>query len=368
MEFFTTQTQLKLIETGEAFVTLFVELTILFIGISYLVALINQKISPEKIQKILGTRKGKGYFVSAGLGAITPFCSCSTIPMLIGLLKARAGFGPVMTFLFTSPLLNPIVIVLFIPVLGVRVTILYALLALSISIIAGVLLQYFNFDRFIKRELIGVDENSSACCSDESVKSDCCEPVSASSSCCSSSDNSSCCETVNVASDCCSSDNNSSYCEATNETNGCCSGSNSMTLQSSLYQLAWVESWALFKTMMPYMFVSMIIGAFVHGFVPTDFFTEVAGKDNPAAIPVAALVGIPLYIRVTALIPLIGSFVAKGVSIGAVMALVIGSGGASLPEMILLNKIFKWPLLLAFLSVIFTMAIIGGFTFNALIG
>jgi len=330
-DFFTIEIQQKLIETGEAFVTLFVELTLLFIAISYLVAIINQNISAEKIQKLLGTRNGKGFLISAGLGAITPFCSCSTIPMLIGLLKARAGFGPIMTFLFTSPLLNPIVIILFIPVLGVQVTIIYAVLALSISIAAGVLLQYFKFDRFVKQELIGI----SSCCATES---NCCEPASGSSS------------------DCCSTEE---------QTSGCCGEKKT---EPSKYQLAWVESWSLFKVMMPYMFISMIIGAFVHGFVPADFFTEVAGKDNPAAIPVAALVGIPLYIRVTALIPLIGSFVAKGVSIGAVMALVIGSGGASLPEMILLKKIFKWPLLLAFLSVIFTMAIVGGFVFNALLG
>jgi uncharacterized membrane protein YraQ (UPF0718 family) len=330
-DFFTIEIQQKLIETGEAFVTLFVELTLLFIAISYLVAIINQNISAERIQKLLGTRNGKGFLISAGLGAITPFCSCSTIPMLIGLLKARAGFGPIMTFLFTSPLLNPIVIILFIPVLGVQVTIIYAVLALSISIAAGVLLQYFKFDRFVKQELIGI----SSCCATESNY---CEPASGSSS------------------DCCSTEE---------QTSGCCGEKKT---ELSKYQLAWVESWSLFKVMMPYMFISMIIGAFVHGFVPADFFTEVAGKDNPAAIPVAALVGIPLYIRVTALIPLIGSFVAKGVSIGAVMALVIGSGGASLPEMILLKKIFKWPLLLAFLSVIFTMAIVGGFVFNALIG
>ncbi len=358
MDYFTTQTQLKLIETGETFVSLFVELTILFIGISYLVALINQKISPEKIQKILGTRKGKGYFVSAALGAVTPFCSCSTIPMLIGLLKARAGFGPVMTFLFTSPLLNPIVIVLFIPVLGVRVTIIYALLALSISIIAGVLLQYFNFERYVKQELISTGKESGSCCSSVDSESSCCEDNNNLSDCCSNKEESNCCETNNESVSCCSTEGQT----------GCCDEPSSTMSQPSLYQLAWVESWVLFKTMMPYMFVSMIIGAFVHGFVPTDFFTEVAGKDNPAAIPAAALVGIPLYIRVTALIPLIGSFVAKGVSIGAVMALVIGSGGASLPEVILLKKLFKWPLLFAFLSVIFTMAIVGGFTFNVLIG
>lgn len=330
--YFTIQTQQKLLETGEAFVGLFVELTLLFIAISYLVALINQKIPAEKIQKLLGARNGKGFLISAGLGAITPFCSCSTIPMLIGLLKARAGFGPVMTFLFTSPLLNPIVIVLFIPVLGVRVTIIYAILALSISITAGVLLQYFNFERFVKREFIGLDSYNS-------LTSGCVET-----------------EVVEAISDCCSSTDQKACCDS------------APSQQLGKYQLAWVESWSLFKTMMPYMFISMIIGAFVHGFVPVDFFTQVAGKDNPGAIPVAALIGIPLYIRVTALIPLIGSFVAKGVSIGAVMALVIGSGGASLPEMILLKKIFKWPLLLAFLSVIFTMAVVGGFVFNALIG
>ncbi len=327
LDFFTPEIQSKILVTAEAFVTLFVELTFLFIAISYLVAIINQKIPAEKIQQLLGTRKGRGYFISAGLGAITPFCSCSTIPMLVGLLKARAGFGPVMTFLFTSPLLNPIVIVLFIPVLGIRVTIIYAVLALSISIISGMLLQYFNFEKYIKRELI----EPVSCCSG---------PAPVSTSCCDSSESKS----------------------------DCCGESKSQEVMPSSHKQAWQESYSLFKTMMPYMFISMIIGAIVHGFVPADFFTEVAGKDNPAAIPVAALIGIPLYIRVTALIPLIGSFVAKGMSIGAVMALVIGSGGASLPEMILLKKLFKWPLLLAFLSVIFTMAIVGGFVFNVLIG
>ncbi len=104
------------------------------------------------------------------------------------------------------------------------------------------------------------------------------------------------------------------------------------------------ENWDLFKVMFSYMFIAMFIGALVHGFVPADFFTEVASADNPAAVPAAALIAIPLYIRVTTPLPLVASFLAKGVSIGAVIALVIGSGGASLPEVILLKKLFKWPL------------------------
>ncbi len=299
----------------EMFVQLFLELTLLFIVISYFVALINQKLPAEKIQRLLGAHKGRGYLTAAGLGAITPFCSCSTIPMLIGLLKARAGFGPTMTFLFTSPLLNPIVIALFIPVLGLKITLWYAALALVASIIAGVLLQHFGFDRYIKQEMLSPQP--------------------------------SCCDTA------CDSGEASSSC-----------GAMVVKSEPSIWRKAWHESWDLFRSMFPYMLIAMLIGALVHGFVPADFFAEVASADNPAAIPTAALIGIPLYIRVTALLPLVGSFIAKGVSVGAIIALVIGSGGASLPELILLKRLFYWPLLLAFLGVIFSMAVIGGFTFN----
>lgn len=307
--------QIMLANTAEMFVQLFVELTFLFLAISYLVALINEKLPAEKIQHLLGGRKGRGYLTAAGLGAVTPFCSCSTIPMLIGLLKARAGFGPTMTFLFASPLLNPIVIALFIPVLGLNITLIYASLALGIAVTAGILLQHFGFEKYIRQEML-------------SPKPSTCDSG---------------CETP-PAQDCCSAEPEK---------------------EPSMWRKAWGESWSLFRTMFPYMFVAMLVGAIVHGFVPADFFAEVASADNPAAVPTAALIGIPLYIRVTTLLPLIGSFIAKGVSIGAVIALVIGSGGASLPEVILLKRLFNWPLLIAFLGVVFTMAVTSGFIFNA---
>ncbi|MEH6651005.1 MAG: permease [Motiliproteus sp.] len=308
------ETQSMLADSAEMFVQLFVELTLLFLVISYLVALINQKLPAEKIQRLLGARNGRGYLTAAGLGAVTPFCSCSTIPMLIGLLKARAGFGPTMTFLFTSPLLNPIVIALFIPVLGLKATLLYAGLALSTSIIAGVLLQRFGFDRFIKQEMLAPNGSGCRAGCDTGVETSCC--------------------------------------------------GSSVTNEPTIWQKAWQESWSLFRTMLPYMIIAMLIGAVVHGFVPAEFFADVASADNPAAIPTAALIGIPLYIRVTALLPLVSSFIAKGVSMGAIIALIIGSGGASLPEVILLKRLFYWPLLLAFLAVIFSMAVIGGLAFN----
>ena len=308
--------QSMLLDSAEMFVQLFAELTLLFLAISYLVALINQRLPPDKIQRILGTRKGQGYLTAATIGAVTPFCSCSTIPMLIGLLKARAGFGPTMTFLFTSPLLNPIVIALFIPVLGLEATLWYAVLALTSSITAGVLLDRFGFERFIKQTML---ESKPATCD--------------------------------------------SGFDSTEETSCCGSATRD---EPSMWLTAWQESWALFRSMMPYMVVAMLIGAGVHGFVPADFFAQVASADNPVAVPTAALIGIPLYVRVTSLLPLVGSFVAKGVSMGAVIALVIGSGGASLPEMILLKRLFYWPLMIAFLVVVFSTAVVSGFAFNTL--
>lgn len=311
--------QVMLVNTAEMFVQLFVELTFLFIIISYFVALINEKLPAERIQQWLGGSKGRGYLTAAVLGAVTPFCSCSSIPMLIGLLKARAGFGPTMTFLFASPLLNPIVIVLFIPVLGLNITILYASLALGTALIAGILLQHFGFEKYIRQEMLTP------------------KPTSCGQTGCGKSSGQSSCGT---------------------EPNK----------EPSLWRKAWGESWTLFRSMFPYMLIAMFIGAVVHGFVPTDFFAEVASADNPAAVPTAALIGIPLYIRVTTLLPLVGSFIAKGVSIGAVIALVIGSSGASLPEVILLKRLFYWPLLAAFLGVIFSMAVMAGFTFNIFFG
>ncbi len=310
------------------FLQLFAELAVLFLLISFLVGLINQKLPPETVQRVLGAKNGRGYFTAAAIGALTPFCSCSSIPLLIGLLRAKAGFGPVMTFLFTSPLLNPIVVMLFFAVLGWQITLAYAVLALSFALFSGWFLNRLGFEKYIKSDLL--------------------TPV-----------NHSCSTASAETSNCCDS-------EEKETKTSCCGEPEAKDKPLKPWQIAWNESFDLFKSMMPYMVIAMAIGAIVHGFVPADFFAEMAGADNPAAIPVAATIGIPLYVRVSTLLPLIASFIAKGVSIGAVIAFVIGSGGASIPEFILLKRLFYWPLLLAFLIVIFTMAIFGGYTMNAI--
>jgi len=309
-------------DTAEMFVFLATELTILFLAISYLVGVLQEYIPPEKIKNILSSKHGKGYIIAALLGAITPFCSCSTIPFLKGLLRAKAGFGPMMVFLFSSPLLNPIVIVLFVVTFGINVASLYFIMAMTVSVAAGFTLEKFGFDKYI----IPLVDEASSC-----------------------------------GTSCAQGDGDSSIISSESS---CCSSPSPKPV--SKWLKIWNTAWADFKVALPYLLIGVSIGAIIHGFVPTDFITKYTGDDNPLAIPFAAVVGIPLYVRAATLIPLSVAFVAKGMGIGAVMAFIIGSAGASLPEVILLKSMFKGRLIIAFLLVVLGMAVFTGFLFSVI--
>lgn len=133
----------------------------------------------------------------------------------------------------------------------------------------------------------------------------------------------------------------------------------------------WAKAWANalkdFKKAAPYLFMGIAIGSFIYGFVPTEFIAKYTQKSNPFAVPVSAVIGVPLYVRAEAVIPLSAALVSRGMSLGAAMALIIGSAGASLTEVILLKALFKNKLIGAFLIIILGMAIISGYTLNAFI-
>ncbi len=309
----TPETSAMLLETLKMFMVLATELTILFLLISYLVGVLQLYIPPEKIESILSSKKGKGYIIAAFLGAMTPFCSCSTIPFLKGLLRAKAGFGPMMVFLFASPLLNPIVIALFAATFGLKVVALYFSIAIGVSISAGIVLEKLGFEKYIKpinKPSINPSEKAQTC-----------------------------------------------------DFSGSCS---STPKPVNKWRKIWDTVWADFKTALPYLLIGVSLGAIIHGFVPTEIITQYASEDNPLAIPFAAVVGIPLYVRAVTMIPLSVAFIAKGMSIGAVMAFIIGSAGASIPEVILLKSMFKNQLIIAFLLVVLGMAVFTGFVFNAI--
>ncbi|WP_035480921.1 permease [Aliagarivorans marinus] len=290
------------------------ELSLLFLAISYLVGILQHYIPPSKIRQLLSSQGGRGYLFAAGLGAITPFCSCSTIPFLKGLLRAQASFGTMLVFLFASPLLNPVIIGLLAFSFGVQVTALYFTVALGVSLVAGWLLEKLGFERFVREEAYAPAE-SSACAS-----------ASATSSC----------------------------------------GASSAKRRKLDWRGLWQSTWKDFRQALPYLLIGISVGSLIYGFVPTELIARYAGTDNLLAIPFAAVVGIPLYVRAEAVIPLSAALIAKGASTGALMALIIGSAGASLTEVILLKSLFKNPLIAAFVGVVLSMAIAAGVAYTLL--
>ncbi|MFN1620436.1 permease [Vibrio rotiferianus] len=364
-------------EALDMFAFLATELIILFLAISYIVGVLQDFLTPEKIQSILSSKKGKGYFIAALLGSITPFCSCSTIPFLKGLLRARAGFGPMMVFLFASPLLNPVIIGLFVVTFGWKVAVFYFAIAMTVSVVAGYVLEKLGFERYVKPEAYEAAGTSSCgtSCGDSSKKKEEAKPAS-------SCGTSTCGEPVPVAAktSCCSEPAPAvakTSCCGDSEPKAepkvevsCCSSDGTATAtiveekEPSRWVRIWHSTWKDFKQVFPYLMMGIAIGSFIYGFIPTDLIAEYAGEAKWYAIPVAAIIGIPLYIRAEAVIPLSAALVQKGMALGSVMALIIGSAGASLTEVILLKSIFKNQMIAAFLFVILTMAMGAGYLYT----
>ncbi len=340
-------------ETVRFFLVTMVELAVLFVGISFLVGVINEFLPQEKVRRWLSGRRGRGYVIGSILGGLTPFCSCSTIPVTIGLLKAQAGFGPTMTFLFTSPLVNPIIVPLFLALLGPQVTAIYVTVAVSMAIAIGFTLQRAGFARYLNREVVYDNNAPVACCTapSSSVGVGSGRPVPPAL------------QVVNAlpAAPCCSS----SPGPGTETAQAC---NTAIEPESgNRWRRIFVGAVGQFRTLLPFILLGVAIGAVLHGFLPTELVTRLAGAENPLAVPIAAVAGIPLYLRVSTMVPIAVSLIGKGMSVGAVIALIIGGAGASLPEVAMLKGIFRLPLLLAFLGSVLATAIAAGLLVQAVI-
>ena len=301
-----------LIHAATEFAKLFGELLILFVGISFFVALMQVYVSPARVKKLLtAENKIVSGILGASLGIVTPFCSCSTIPVLSGLIRSGAPFCGVVSFLLTSPVLNPAIITLFVAFFGLKAAAIYAAFVLSLSVIIGLVLDKFGFVNEVKE-----------------VKTETC-------SCCCS-------------------------CEKTWDT----MSGNFFQKQLKAIKLAAANSGELFRDVLPYLLIGAGIGAFIHEAVPENLLANFAGVDNFLAIPVAAIVGIPMYIRTETMIPVASILMSKGVAPGVVVALIIGGAGASLPELSLLSSMFRKKMIAAFVTCVFVVAIVTGCAFN----
>ena len=325
----------QLNEAGGFFIYNFIELTVLFLGVSFLVEILNLFLDPKKVQKLLSSNRG-GYIIASAMGALTPFCSCSSIPLTIGLIKAKASFGPIMTFLFTSPLLNPIVVAVFWSAFGLEVTLVYSFIALFVSIFAGILLEKLGFEKYIKQDLFQNDEPIVACCS----------PAQKSA-------------TPKAAFSMQKPQNVSSFSIKPKEEK-----KPQSKWQQIFNKTMFNKTWKQFLSFAPYIAIGIGIGAFVHGFVPEELLTKYASAENIFAVPVSAIIGIPLYIRASSMVGLAPALLDGGVSMGAILALTVAGAGASLPEMVMLKKIFKMPIMIFFVIAVFSMAIGCGYLVN----
>lgn len=296
----------NLTETIQYFLFITTELTVLFIGISTVVALVLMYIPQEKLRQWLSQHGLWGNFLGAVVGSLTPFCACSTIPMTLGMLNAGAPFGPVMSFVIASPLLNPIILSMVATLMGIKACLLYFSVTFVGSIVFGVLLEKMGGAKYVKNVRV-----KGGCCGNA-------EPVIPA------------------------------------------------TFRGKT-KTAFLSAWADFRAVLVYLLIGVGVGAVIYGYIPQEFIAHIAGPQNPFAIPVAAIVGVPLYIRAETAIPIGLALSQKGMSMGAVIALIIGGAGMAIPEMSMLASIFRKRLVGAITSVIFLTAVIGGYAFNAIL-
>lgn len=293
----------SLMVTIQYFITIMAELAVLFVGISTFIAFGLMYVPQDKIKNWLSGKGIFGNIMAVLFGAVTPFCACSTVPMTLGLLEAGVSFGTVMSFVIASPLMDPLVFILLGTFLGWEVAIGFLILTSAFAVLFGVAFEKMGWVDQVKRVRI----------------------------------------------------------------KGGMPGQNELPSGVKLkLKAALFKALGDFRAVFIYMIIGVAIGAAIYGYLPTDLLAKVAGRDNPFAVIVVALIGMPLYIRVEAAIPIGLALLQKGASMGAVIALIISGAGIAIPELTMLASIFKKKIIIAFIVIVFISAVASGLIFNML--
>ncbi|HZJ40664.1 MAG TPA: permease [Candidatus Saccharimonadales bacterium] len=288
---------------------LFDSLKILFLLllINYLMAAIRHYLPIKKLRTFLAAHKfyGFDYLLAAGFGVITPFCSCSSIPLFVGFVGAGIPLGVTLSFLITSPLINEAAVVLFIGLFGWKITLVYVVAGILLGAVGGFILSRLKLEKYISEQVV-VDANQKNT-----------GPV----------------EIKKIP-------------------------------WKSLLKIFWREGWKLTKSLTPYILVGVAIGALIHGFVPTGFFEQYISARNPLAVPIAVIVAVPFYANAVGVIPIMQALVDKGIPLGTALAFMMAVVGLSLPEAFILKKVMKTRLLVSFFAVVSLSIIVIGYLFN----
>jgi uncharacterized membrane protein YraQ (UPF0718 family) len=313
-------------------------LVVIIAAISILTGFVREYIPQEKLQKKLKNQNtGKGAFMGAALGTLTPFCSASMVPVAMGMIEMAAPFSTVLPFLISAPLCNFVVVGIIFGTFGWKVALIYFLWTFCGAIVAGLTIGRSRVKNQVKNlaEIAASKkkEKSSACCGQQKAVNSCSEQVV------------------------------TSTCSAQKESSSCCSSTTTQKETSDKIRGAFQFAFALFKQIIPYAILGAAISGIALAYIPSTVVEKYVGNDAWYAIPIASAIGVPLYLRIEMAIPLLSTLLAKGMSMGAAIALLIGGTGASLPELAILSSMLKPKGVLAFTLTVLLLAMTGGVLF-----
>jgi uncharacterized protein len=293
---------------GESLAFFFYDVPKLFLllgGMIFVITLFQTFIDTQKVRVMVEKRgEGVGNFMAAMFGAITPFCSCSSVPLFIGFVQAGIPLGITFSFLITSPLMNEVAFVLLIGLFGWKVAGLYLLSGVTIGIVSGLILGRMKLERYVEGFVYEMKPRAKVEMVEEKLTW---------------------------------SERISRSVDSTKEIVG---------------KVFW------------FVIIGIGIGAFIHGYVPQDALTGIMGESAWWSVPAAVLVGIPLYSNAAGIIPIVSALIAKGASLGTVLAFMMSVVGLSLPEAIILRRVLKPQLIAIFIGVIGVAIILTGYLFN----
>lgn len=289
-----------------------IKILLLLFFISVIMGIVNAYFPIERLRNYLTSRRlyGLQYFFAALFGAVTPFCSCSSIPLFIGFVKGGIPLGVTLAYLITSPLVNEVAVAMFIGTFGMRITVIYVISGIFLGMVGGFLLGKMNLDVYLSDWVKQIQQDSA-------------------------------------------------------------SGSGTWEKENTpfLKRLPVImrESWGIVKGVLLYVIIGIGIGAFMHGFVPEGFFEQYMSKENWFAVPLSVLLAVPMYANAAGIVPVIEVFVAKGIPVGTALAFMMAVVGLSLPEATLLKKVMTWRLVGIFFGVTALFIILLGYLYNVIL-
>lgn len=289
------------------------KILLLLVFMVYVIGWLRAGLHVEKVRDYLaGKGRGIGYILGSVFGAVTPFCSCSSIPLFLGFTMARIPLGITMSFLITSPLINEIAVVLLWGLLGWKFTVIYIAVGMCAGIIGGIFMDMIRAERWLQPFLLQALEAS---------------PSQAA--------------TTQAAQ------------------------SQRISLEER-HRFAYGEMTGIFRRVWIWVIIGVGLGALLHGYVPQEWFTQNLGAGQWWSVPAAVAIGIPLYTNVTGIIPVMESLLLKGLPLGTTLAFCMSTVAASLPEVLMLKQVMRWKLLAVFLGMLLAMFTLVGWLFNGI--